>query len=418
MLHIGRSLPVRRITPEGEHFFFGYYDLQPFNADETFHLTHKSAFRNRLPFKGDSVEVGFIELATGKYEPLDTTYAWNFQQGAMLQWNPQAPDREVIFNGLIEGEHHGVVMDIYTGKKRYLDKPVANVSRDGKFAVSINMSRLYDFRPGYGYPFPADPFYYKNHDANDGVFVIDMATGRSALVVSLQQIWDFSGSFFSKDEKMIINHITFNPDASRFLALVRNFPEKGQRHQTATITVNRDGSDLYLLSDYGVQSHYYWLNNQDVVFFNDGKELACQKGWCNNYVLTDKTHEGRILADGFWHDDNHMSFSPDRKLMITDSYAVLHEMQKLQLYNVEKDICATIGRFYSMPNVVTDVRCDLHPRWGRKGKCITFDSTHESFRGIYQIEMPDKAIEKMFTENLFGARDGILFDGATSRSPD
>ena len=270
MLHFSKSLPVRRISPEGEHFFFGYYDLQPFNADESLHLTHRSSFRNRLQCKEDSVEVGFIEMGTGKYQPLDTTYAWNFQQGAMLQWNPQAPDREVIYNTLMDGQQCGVVMDIYSGQKRYLDRPVANVSRDGKYALSINMSRLYNFRPGYGYAFPEDAFYYKNHDANDGVFLIDMETGRSKLVLSMQQIWDFSGSFFQKDEKMIINHITFNPDASRFVALVRNFPAPGQRHMTALITANRDGSDLYLLSDYGVQSHYYWLNNRDIVFYNDG----------------------------------------------------------------------------------------------------------------------------------------------------
>ena len=417
MLHFSKSLPVRRISPEGEHFFFGYYDLQPFNADESLHLTHRSAFRNRLQCKEDSVEVGFIEMGTGKYQPLDTTYAWNFQQGAMLQWNPQAPDREVIYNTLMDGQQRGVIMDIYSGQKRYLDRPVANVSRDGKYALSINMSRLYNFRPGYGYAFPEDAFYYKNHDANDGVFLIDMETGRSKLVLSMQQIWDFSGSFFQKDEKMIINHITFNPDASRFVALVRNFPAPGQRHMTALITANRDGSDLYLLSDYGVQSHYYWLNNRDIVFYNDGKELPCQWGWCNNYILTDQTHEGKIMAEGFWYFDNHMSFTADGKLMITDTYPDQYQMQPLQLYHVEKNICANIGRFYSMPNVVTDVRCDLHPRWSRTGKTITFDSTHESFRGIYQIELPED-VDAMFDQNLIGVQSGTTVAGHTCSSPD
>jgi hypothetical protein len=69
------------------------------------------------------------------------------------------------------------------------------------------MSRLYDFRPGYGYAYPNDPFFYRNHDANDGVFLIDMATGHAKLILSLQEIWDFSGAAFDKDEKMIINHI-------------------------------------------------------------------------------------------------------------------------------------------------------------------------------------------------------------------
>lgn len=397
MLHFSKSLPVRRISPEGEHFFFGYYDLQPLNDRETLHLTHRSTFRNRLQYKEDAVEVGFLELATGKYQMLDTTYAWNFQQGAMLQWNPKAPDREVIFNTLLDGQHRGVIMDIYSGHKRYLDRPVANVSRDGKYALSINMSRLYNFRPGYGYAFPADPFYHKNHDAEDGVFLIDMETGRAKLVLSLQQIWEFTGAFFSKDEKMIINHITFNTEGSRFVALVRNFPPKGTRHDTAVITANTDGSDMFLLSDYGVQSHYYWIDEKQLVIYSDGKELSCSRGWGNDYVLTDKTREGYLLADGYFSFDNHMSFSPDRKYMLADSYPrTEHRMQQLGIYHPEKNIVVEVGKFYSVPSAVTDVRCDLHPRWNRSGDLITFDSTHEGYRGIYAIAFDDNVKETLF----------------------
>ena len=49
-----------------------------------------------------------------------------------------------------------------------------------------------------------------------------------------------------------------------------------------------------------------------------------------------------------------------------------------------------------MPNVITDVRCDLHPRWNRKGNAITFDSTHEGFRGIYRVELTEKELKDLF----------------------
>lgn len=123
------------------------------------------------------------------------------------------------------------------------------------------------------------------------------------------------------------------------------------------------------------------------------------------------------MADGFWYYDNHMSFSPDGKLMITDSYPDEYQMQPLQLYHVEKDICANIGRFYSMPSTVTDVRCDLHPRWSRTGKFITFDSTHECFRGIYQIDLPED-VDGMFEKNLNDVKDGSAVAGHTCSSPE
>ena len=392
-----KSLPVRRITPADSHFFFGYYDLQPFNKSGKYHLAHKTAFMNRLQQKGDSAQIGLIEMESGAFHPLATTNAWNFQQGAMLQWSGANPENEIIYNDLKNGQHIGVVMNIDTGAKRYLDKPVANVSSDGKYAVSVNMSRLYDFRPGYGYAEPADSFYYRNHSKDDGVFLIDIETGKSKQVLSMEEIWEFSGKFFSKDEKIIINHITFNTDGSRFLMLVRNFPPRGVRHDTAVITANRDGSDMFLLSDYGVQSHYFWMNEKELLIYSDGKELSCSRGWANNYIMKDKTHEGKILADGYFYFDNHMSVSPDKKLMLTDSYPDDDfRMQPLMLYSFEKDLCVEIGRFYSLPSVCTDVRCDLHPRWNRCGDKITFDSTHEGFRGIYEIDLPDSVKAQLF----------------------
>ena len=396
-MKIDKSLPVRRITPTDGHYFFGYYDLQPFNKSGKYHLTHKTDFMDRLQTKGDISQIGLIHTENNAYEKLETTKAWNFQQGAMLQWNPLMPEREIIYNDLSNGEHVGVVMDIHTGKKRYLDRPVSNVSPDGRYALSVNMSRLYDFRPGYGYAEPADAFYYRKHSKNDGVFLIDMQTGKSKLILSLEEIWEFSGSFFAKDEKIIINHITFNTDGSRFLMLVRNFPPMGVRHDTAVITANRDGSDMYMLSGYGVQSHYFWLDEKQLIIYSDGKELPCSRGWANNYILKDKTHEGSIMANGYFYFDNHMSVSPNKKLMLTDSYpSDDFRMQPLMLYSFEKDVCVEIGRYYSVPSVCTDVRCDLHPRWNREGNKITFDSTHEGFRGIYQIELDEKTMMTLF----------------------
>ena len=406
MKYLGKkSAAVRRISPGDAHYFFGYYDLQPYSADETKHLIHKTTFRNRLPEKYDVAEIGYIDMQSEEFVKLGDTRAWNFQQGAMLQWNPKAPDREIIYNDFLNGEFCGVIMDIETGKKRFLDRPVANVSRDGNYALSINMARLFDFRPGYGYCAKADSFYYRNHSDKDGVFLIDMNTGKSEMVLSLDEIWEFTKSFFATDQKMIINHITFNPSASRFIMLVRNFPVKGQRHATALVTANRDGSDMYLLSDYGLQSHYWWINDEDIIFLSDAKELECSQGLCNTYVFKDKTHDGYILADGFFWADNHMSINSDGTLMITDSYPAatsdsvegvyINEHSLLHLYDLKRDVCAAIGYFHSLPNSTGDVRCDLHPRFNRSGNGITFDSTHEGFRGVYKIDLDSETVDKL-----------------------
>ncbi len=257
----------------------------------------------------------------------------------MLQWNPAHPEDEVVYNCMIDGEYCAAVLNINTGKKRFLDRPVANISSDGKYALSINFSRLYDFRAGYGYADIRDPFYDVKHSGEDGVFLIDMETGKSRLILSMQEIWDFTGSFFKEDQKLNINHITFNPSASRFVALVRNFPKPETRHDTALITADINGKDLFLLSDYAIQSHYHWKNDEEIIFFCEALELDCKKGWLNTYILKDKTHEGKLVAEGYFDVDHHMSYSPDRSVFMTDTYPMENSMQTLRIYSEEKNVC-------------------------------------------------------------------------------
>jgi len=393
---IKKSYYAKRISPLDGEYFFGYYDLQPFNGN--LHLTHKVVNADKLHERGDVAEVGLLDINTEKYERLDTTGAWCFQQGAMLQWNPLAPEDEVIYNSLGDGDYNATILNIHTGKKRFLDRPVANISPKGDYALSINMSRLYDFRPGYGYAEYGDPFYWKNHSADDGIFLTDMKTGKSRLIISMEQIWEFSKGYFNgKDQKLVINHITFNTDGSRFLFLVRNFPPAGGKHATAIITANTDGSDMFLLSDYGIQSHYFWLDKEHVIFYSDGKELSCSRGKASNYILKDKTYEGELVGGGYFNRDNHMSYSPNRKLMITDTYPDDRIMQPLKVISIEKDLCVELGRFYSIKRSVTDLRCDLHPRWNQDGSMISFDSTHEGQRGVYVMDM-EQVKEEFFRE--------------------
>lgn len=390
---INKSVPVRRISPADGEYFFGYYDLPAMRG--ALHLAHKAPFADRLQKKGDRALVGVIDTDSGKFEELDETEAWNFQQGAMLQWNPAETD-EIIYNCVADGEYRAAVMNIKTGKKRFLDMPVANVSPKGDYALSVNFSRIYDFRPGYGYASFADRFYYKNHPEDDGIFLTDIKTGKSKMIISLDELWNFAGSHFNgNDQKIAINHITFNTDGSRFLCLVRNFVKPGEQLITATVTANADGSDMFLLSDFAIQSHYNWRDRENVIFYASGKELSCSRGWANNYILRDKSHSGEPVADYFFVGDNHMSYSPDRTLLLADTYPDGNRMQALRIYDFAKDMLINIGKFYSLPRSVIDIRCDLHPRWDNEGKRISFDSTHEGIRGIYMTDI-DK--EKLFKE--------------------
>ena len=389
MKMIYKSFPLRRISPMDGHYFFGYYDIQPINAKGNLHLAHKVDFTDRLQRRGESVELGLIEMGTDKFERLDTTQAWCFQQGAMLQWNPAAPDDEIVYNCFDGNDYYATVMNIHTGAKRYLDRPVANISPKGDYALSVNFDRLFKFRAGYGYAGQGDPFHYDNHSDKDGIFLIDMKTGKSKMILSLQQIWDFYGEkTYGCDKKIIVNHITFNTDGSRFLAIVRDFPPKGQGHTSVTITANRDGSDMFLLSGGGVQSHYHWKDTDTLAFFYDAKELNCGRGWANNYEIKDKKYEGKVMCDGYFWYDNHMSYSPDRKLLLTDSYPFSYG-QVLTIVDLERNLAVETGRYHTMIPCTECWCCDLHPAWSPSGKLASIDSTHEGLRAIYTLDVDE-----------------------------
>jgi len=369
---------VRRITKDDGQYFFGYYDVLAWSPDNRRHLCHKVAFWDRLPGKDDVAEIGLIDLDSLRYEPLAQTTAWNFQQGAMLQWRPGSGGRQVIFNVRQDGAYRGVIMDIHSGKRSTLELPVANVDPSGRYALSINFDRMFDFRPGYGYAGRKDPHYAQDHPEDDGVFLIDLETGRATLILSLDQVYAVSRQWLYPDcQKLVINHLTFNTAGTRFVFLARHFPRPGENHRTLVATAARDGSDMYCLTDYRHASHYTWMDESRLLIHvggKDGNQL---------YLLTDKTDRAEAIDVNLFRPDGHCNFSPDRKRFLYDNYPDKDGNQRLFIYDLSRREKVPIGVFPSKCTGPFDIRCDLHARWNSSGDAVSFDSTHEGFRGIY-----------------------------------
>jgi hypothetical protein len=378
-----------RLTEGPAPQFYGYYDLPAFSADEKLHLVHRVPFFDRLPQAEDVAELGLIRLADRSYTKLAETRAWNFQQGSMLQWHPAAPGREVIFNVREGDAYRGAVLDVTTGARRLLDRPVANVDPQGRCALSINFGRMFLFRPGYGYEGIPDPCVDQPRPEEDGVFLTDLATGQSRLVLSLARIAEaFPADSPLRTQKILINHITFNPDASRFVFLVRNFPDAKGKWLTLVFTANRDGSEVFLLNAHGYASHYHWRDAEHVVFHCGGPQKN------QLYVLKDRTQECEVVDAAFFKADGHCSYSPDRQWLMYDGYPFADGYRRLFLYDLEKRKGVTLGAYYSLPKITGDIRCDLHPRWNRSGTGISFDSVHEGQRGVYLVDLRE-TMQKM-----------------------
>ena len=158
---------IKVITPDDAHYFFSYYDMRATGKNGK-HLAHRVQFIDRLPTAYDVAEIGYLD--NGEFIKIAETTAWNFQQGAMLQYHPFL-ENTVYYNVCKNGKFSTVTHNFETGKKSYTDMATTCVSPDGKWGLSVNFGRIFAFRPGYGYAAFKDENADVNHPKNDGIYL-------------------------------------------------------------------------------------------------------------------------------------------------------------------------------------------------------------------------------------------------------
>ena len=83
------------ITPFGKNHFFGYYDKSPLNYPKKFLLSHEVASLGKKLNKNDEARICLTNLENRSIRYIETSKAWNYQQGSQLQW---LSDNKFIFN--------------------------------------------------------------------------------------------------------------------------------------------------------------------------------------------------------------------------------------------------------------------------------------------------------------------------------
>jgi hypothetical protein len=302
----------------------------------------------------------------------------------MLQWNPARPDREIIFNVMRNADTAGArVLDVESGASRELDLPVATVSPAGRWALSVHFGRMFSFRPGYGYAGSVDHNAATPHPADDGIWLLDLDENASTLLFSLDRLWreTRTESNASDEPKLLVNHINFSPEGTRFVLLLRYRNPGGGGWQTSLLCASRDGTELRTLLSWSYASHYFWRDESTLLIHAAGpvgRQL---------YEVNVESGEFTAVNEELFALDGHCSYNPQRSHVLYDGYPLEDEFRPLFLYDLKRRLKQPIGRFYAIPEITGDIRCDLHPRFDRDGRRITIDSIHEGFRGIYAIEL-------------------------------
>ena len=344
--------------------FFGYYDKPCiFNGKSLSHRLNKDNF--------DYKQIVDI-LVDDKV--VSSSKAWNFQQGSMSTW---IDDKHIIHNDFDGNKYISKIVDIDSLEYKIIDFPIYSLSKDKKFALSLNFSRLAKLRKDYGY---FNLSYDKlPNNKEDGIYYVDIENNTHELWLSLEEIIDFKTRDNMADAVHKVNHIDISPNSDRAIFLHRWFV--GKTKYTRLLCVDIKTKKLHLLADNDMVSHMCWVNNDEVFGFlkgNNGKD---------GYFFIDMDGNQRQIVNQYLIDDGHPTII-NKRYIVTDSYPDYTCKSKLFLIDLENNNVQIIGRFYSPKKYQDDKRCDLHPRTNLgSNPFVSIDSVCSGIRNIYHIDI-------------------------------
>ena len=406
------ACPVRRVGTGDSQHFFGYYNKPVWSVDGRRMLANRVHVMQGELGPHFAAEVGYFDLADNdRFHAFGETTTWNFQMGCQLQWLGQTGNK-VVFNtrrfneGGVYPDFGATVLDLASGAQQHLPLPVYVVAATGAFALCISYDRLQQAHPTIGY-FPHTPRAPLDlAPANDGIWRMDMHTGEHALLISLRQLREFKPVASMQHAFHWVTHMEIAPDSERLLFLHRwtECFEDETRWLHRLYTANADGSDLLLLEDgehplpsqdadaseVGVFdyeksiwqiSHPSWRNAKQVIVW--GPHLA----QANYNLYTDCSDKVDIIGRGVLTENGHMTYSPDGRWILSDTYPDESDHRLLILFDTQRGERIDIGRFYTDPALGKINRCDLHPRWSRDGRQVCIDSVHEHQRQLYIVDV-------------------------------
>lgn len=366
-----------------------YYDIPVFDPSGRYLAGHRVDFAGRHPEPSDRIEIGVIDLdGDRRWQPVGTSHAWSWQQGAMSQWLPRG--RNLVWNDRDGDRFIARLRDLDTGAERQVPRPVYALHPDGRSALSLNMARLQHVRPGYGYAGGGGAGIDARRPADDGIWRIDLLDGSERLILSLDDAARFALAQRPLRERLAhrlagytywFNHVKIAPGGDRFTVKLR-FRRLGKGWDESmgfSLTGSTTGGALHLLDD--ATSHVIWLDDRQLYLWRkDGVWLyadTAPRGRRQTRLAPD-------LIDANVH-IRHFPGDPDRFVFDTP----YREEVALLLWDRATGRHAHIARFANHRPPRGPFRCDLHPVPGPDGRRLVVTSLQDGGRQIYLLERTD-----------------------------
>jgi hypothetical protein len=382
------ELRISQITFGPKHHFFGYIGhVQniPWNRSGRYIAVLRSDFQDHMPGPAEAAEIVLLDTKRDyAATAVDRSHAWNIQQGTMMYWNPQAADTQLFFNDRDPktGKVFTVLYDVAKKQRvkefRFDDTPFGNsgVAQKGGSFLGLNYGRLARLRSVTGYKGAYDWTEGQNAPANDGIFIVDVATGRQRVLVSFKQLADLLRSKRPDIDQvaLFINHTLWNRNDDRIYFYVRGNFDDREKRVDQPCTIRPDGTGLTAHSQF-IGGHPEWEFGSRIIGDSAGRQIL--------YDVDKQEIVGQIgTPEILPRPGGDVALSPDGKWFVNGYREGVEN-----IYVVLRRSDGSWQRTKAFPHkgwTGGDLRLDAAPAWNRASDAILFpalapDGTRQSF---------------------------------------
>ena len=401
-------VPVHCVTPGGGGYIHRYYDSSPFSPSGRYLALTRLPFEDRLPEPGDVAEIVVVDLETGETRVVADTRGWDVQLGAQLQWGaddhtlPQRP-RHARLGALrraarprerrgTTARRHGVLRLVRWPLGR---QPVP--APHGRDAARLR-------RRG------SAPLHPRSRGApvDDGIWLTDLDSGDSRLLVSIAQIVEQAGPAPSvvrgRRGDWFGFHVKWNPQGTGLMFVLRWLPrswlpwKRKKRHGAKqVVTMDANGGDVRV----AVTAERWARGGHHPNWCPDGEHVLM-----NLNTQGDGLRFARLPRDGSGCEtlvptlrgSGHPTLHPDGRHLLTDAYvtepvAFGDGTAPIRLVDLDAGTDTTLVRIRTRPEAERTtgaLRVDPHPAWDRAYGRIAFNACPEGVRQVFVADLREE----------------------------
>lgn len=447
--------PLQRLSQADQPTIHRFFDTSPLSPSGRLVALFRFAQDQRPPTPGESGQVIVSEWATGQVIWRSPTCAWDTQLGAQVQWGQS--DSEVLFNrmatptdadpqarvfaqanGVEDWKPFGVCVDPKRGIERALEGTVYMANPVNGYIVSPCLRRIAQVQPGYGVVLPKN-LQPRNtgFPEDDGVFVTDITSGSTRLLISLAEIVRrLPDTFRQIDPKtggLYTFHTKWNLQGTRLMVVLRWVAHNQGKalSKSCLVTMAADGTDLHMAIDFDAWlggHHPNWCPDGDTIIMNlrnpaiprrHVRAKRILQKLTNRLSLTrrlglryfsdvDAVHLTRFRFDGHARHilalgrpgSGHPSLNPAQTHVLTDAYlrecsAYQDATVPLRWIKISSGQETELVRISAKPHQAgpqNTLRIDPHPAWTRDTGAIVFNGAVNGIRQVFMMNIaPDKS---------------------------